>query len=225
MDSIYYAQNFINKLRGTSCLISRRKLSQEVVCKYPFFTLHQIVNRVLRKNFNQGDYFDLLGGFEMYDNVRKALLKILGRDPSKIEVEFALKQIRDHKNSYKDMGTTGHGLKLFNYYQSASRNNMDWEESLQMATRLLKEKRVKNLHNFHYDNIVLVQPELLNKPGNRNALAFFLELCKWLAEKTESSIYVVNNRGKVWQYQNQQFKLNNISKSSNLQSEVAAFAF
>jgi hypothetical protein len=220
MQSIYHAQELAENLKGSTCLVSRKRLKPHIICNYPFYTLHRISARVLQKTSNPSYYIDRLAGEEMYRNVRYALTNNLGRIPTEAEVKDSYYQIRNHKNCALNMNTAVNGTQILSQYQKVSGEGMDWEESLQNATWFLNNNYISSLYKFHYQNIILVQPELLEKACNKNAFDLFMAWCKWMPKHTLSKIYVVKNEGMVWQYENNQFNIYNTKSSS--QSKMAA---
>lgn len=223
MQSIYYAQNFAKYINGSTCLVSRRKQNPNVVNEYPFYTLHQIADRVLRKTSNPNYYVNRYKGEEMYKNVKYALHKTLGRIPTESEVKNACYQIRGHKNCSMNMNTVENGNQILSHYLSATGDGLDWEESLQIAAWYLNKDIVLTMHKFYFQNIILVQPELLELPSNKNAFNLFMAWCRWLEKYTNSNVYIINNQGVVWHFQNNQFQIFNTPVSSSHSHMVTAF--
>lgn len=203
MKSIYYAQKLIDSLEGRSCMISRINCAEEIERPDNYFTLHQVVYKVLKKS-DSG--FELSGEL-MFKFVRLALQEVFKEFPSKEDVLRYYHLIRGHKNSLQELKNLPKGSEVLSHYQRSIAEGMDWEDSLQSASWLLKNGYITSLYQFKFNNIILVQPQLLLQPRNKNSLAFFLALSTWMEDYTRNRIFVVSNQGVVKQFLQGEFKI------------------
>lgn len=191
---------YTNQLIGKTCFISRVK---EKNIKCDFSTLHSLVYKVLRKSntyHNKSDLNKNLSGELMKEYIKRASIKSSGKTPSDKQLLTYYYSLRNHENSSTNFNKISEGNLLLNNYQQIKGDEMDWEESMQLATRYLKDDIVKTIEKFDFDNIVLLQPELLNQKRNKNALEFFLAFRDWSIRHTDWNIFQINKNGEIYCY-------------------------
>jgi hypothetical protein len=202
--SILFAKRFGNQLEGRSCIISRLHCPEEIERPENYFTLHQIVYKVLKKSSSS---FELSGEL-MLEYVQGAIEEVFNEMPSEETVLKYYLLIRDHKNNSADLVTTSRGLEVLNAYHRKIAEGMDWEDSLRSATWLLKKDSINSLYQFQFDNIILAQPEILKSNNNKNALEFFLALSNWMENYTRHKVFIVSEKGVVWKLNKGKFEIN-----------------
>lgn len=173
MTNLQQAQQLLLKLTGPSCIVSRIKPVSDARPSN-FLTLHSLAGKVIYQVYGWSNF----KGEDMLQNVREALQKLQQRAVSKKEVLDHYYAIREHKNELGSLGLFSHGQDLLNRYEKSLDQGYDFEDCLQHATWLLKNVRVPQW-KFPYSNIVLIQPELLYVPSNKNALDFFKAFTSW----------------------------------------------
>jgi hypothetical protein len=203
MQSFFIAEQLINNLEGRSCIISRKHCPKEIVRPDNFFTLHQLVYKVLKVSAGR---FELSGEL-MIKYVGLALRDIFKTVPPMEKVLTYYYLIREHKNSLSKISELPKGLEVLSHYQKSIAEGMDWEDSLQSASWLLKKGYVNSLYHFQFDNIILVQPQLLGEKKNKNALEFFLALSNWMEDYTRNEVFTVNNQGVVMKFNQGNFEV------------------
>ena len=174
-------------------MISRRHCPKEIVRPDNFFTLHQVAYKVLKKSSSG---FELSGEL-MFEFVEKAVKEVFQVIPSEEEVTKYYRLIRDHKNNLHELKDLPMGFKVLTQYQKNIAEGMDWEDSLQSASWLLNNNYVTDLYKFEFNNIILVQPQMLLAENNKNALDFFLALSTWMEDYTRNSVFTVGEQGIV----------------------------
>lgn len=202
MSSIRYGLQFADTLEK-SILVSRLHLKG--VESYKYSTLHRIAWKILRKVNDQG-VVKKLAGDEMFQHITEALRLTYGTEPEEGKAEYYYSYIRAHKNNSQILRTLPDGLAILNNYQKVLKHNFDWEDSLQTATWYLKNNMVQALYQFPYQNIILVQSDLLQKYTNKNALDFFNAWCTWMEEYTRWNAFLVNNFGYIFKFNNGSFE-------------------
>ncbi|MEC1524475.1 hypothetical protein P9D43_20950 [Neobacillus niacini] len=203
MYSVQHGIQFARTLTEKSCLVSRLHLKG--VERSSYFTLHQIAWKILRRQHN-AEIVKKLAGDEMIECVTEALKLTFGTEPDEQLVSYYYFSIRDHKNNLEILKTLPHGQVILTNYQKVLKDNFDWEDSLQTATWYLKNNMVNALYEFSYENIILVQSELLLLQRNKNAMDFFNAWCTWMEEYTRCNAFLVNNYGYIFKFQNGAFE-------------------
>lgn len=203
LKSFYFAQSFIENLEGRSCIVSRRHCPKEIVRPDNFFTLHQLVYKVLKISTSN---FELSGEL-MFKYVRAALQDTFKVVPSKEKTATYYHSIRNHKNSLSNLRDLPKGLEVLNRYQKSIAEGMDWEDSMQSATWLLNNSHVTSLYKFQFNNIILVQPQLLLSESNKNALDFFFALSNWMENYTRNRVFTIDNQGVVKEFNQGNFEV------------------
>uniref|UniRef100_C5DB14 Uncharacterized protein n=1 Tax=Geobacillus sp. (strain WCH70) TaxID=471223 RepID=C5DB14_GEOSW len=205
---------FVRTLEGKTCFVSRVKKDIELCKEFPLFTLHQIVYKILRKGERANYYTSRLAGEETFSNVRNAITAITGQTPNDSKVKEVYYQIRAHKNKSMDIREVHNGSQYLKQYQSYLKDELDWDDSMQTATWLLKKGQVSSLYKFSFQNIILIKPELLEYPNNANAKDFFFTWCEWISDHTKWNVYMVDKQGQVKKYHNGCFILINTAKTA-----------
>lgn len=213
--------DFANTLQGRTCFVSRVKKNTNLCAEYPLFTLHQIVYKVLKKSPAETYYTNRLAGEFTFSNVENALITVNHSHPDPTKIKKVYYQIRSHKNQITDIQKTIEYKKYLQKYQEFLGDQMDWDDSMQTATWMLNQGNVSSLYKFPYDNIVLVQPELLNLPTNKNAKDFFLSWCEWISNYTKWNVYSIDKNGIAQKYNNGSFVP---YKQHSTQSAVFSFS-
>lgn len=62
-------------------------------------------------------------------------------------------------------------------------------------SNILPKKLVNSIYHFEFENLILIRPELLSKPNNRNVSLFFEALCNGNAKRNIYNIYIFDNNG------------------------------
>lgn len=200
---------FAATLPGKSCFISRVKHNiEQPSAEFPFFTLHSIVGKIIKKGEKSSFYTSKFSGEDTFNNVKKAVKSVTD---STLYVHDTYYKIRAHKNKSFDIRTEDQGAQYLYQYQSHLEDGIDWDDSMQTATWMLKNSPISSLNNFPYQNIILIQPELLGQARNHNAKEFFKTWCEWIEDYTNWNIYIVDNKGNTFQLNNG--KLQNIKSS------------
>lgn len=207
MESLELPIKFAKTLEGSTCFVSRVRKNIELNAEYPLFTLHQIVYKILRKGERSNYYTNRLSGGLTYKNIKHAITSISGYGVTDSHINDIYHKIRAHKNTNRNLIHTPNGIEYLSKYQSLLGDEMDWEDSMHTATWMLKQAIVSSLHKFPYQNIILVKPELLGDPRNNSSKEFFLAWCEWISHYTTWNIYIFNQRGTVYQYINNQYKI------------------
>ena len=195
--------HFASSLRGKSCFVSRVKHNVQESAGYPLFSLHQIVGKIIKKGETGGYYTNKFAGESTYTNVENAVMSVTG---STLHTTDTYYQIRAHKNKSFDIRNAHQGSQFLTHYQNHLQDGLDWDDSMQTATWMLEHSPVSSLNNFSYQNIILVQPELLGQSRNRNAKEFFITWCNWIENYTRWNVYIVNNSNKVFKLQDGKFQ-------------------
>lgn len=181
------------QLSGTTCYISRIKDHEANIGSQPFSTFHSIVYKILRRT-NIGNNLKtlnaLLVGEEMKELVKIALTQLFSQPPTEELFNLYYKHLRNHLNGVTHISTLQYGEQFLVIYENIKRKGLDWEESLQLATWYLENNHVDAIINFKFENLVLLNYDLLLHPRNKNALLFFKALCKWNNRNNAYNIYV-----------------------------------
>ncbi|MFF2501134.1 hypothetical protein [Peribacillus sp. NPDC058075] len=205
MDSINYGMALSQALEGNSCLISRTHCPREMERPENFFTLHRLVYKILKTQPSNHILTEQLSGGLMKYNVKKAIFQVAQQEPDERMVTHYYHLIRDHKNKLAGLKNDPFGMQILSRYQSILSQAMDWEDSFQTAAWLLRNSDITDLYQFSYQNIILVQPHLIYRQNNTNALDFFYSFCEWIENFTKRNVYIVDHQGLVSKYENSKF--------------------
>jgi|GEM_PF-4182594 len=194
MNSYLVAQRLTEQLKQPSVILSRKHPPQDVPKPSNFMTFHALIARIIRsyEKEMQSSKIDLLGG-HMYHWVEQALQEIFDRRPTIDEIKTYYSNWRLYKNGSsvsQQLPFWGEFIERYSSFQEG----LDWESSFHMAIHLLNNDYVSYFDKFYYQNLILVQPELLDYPWNRNAKAFFLSLCSWIERNNKGwNVFVADS--------------------------------
>lgn len=165
------------KFRESTCYVGRyypRKNRPQ-----DFFTLHQLAGKCLFAQYGWGNF----KGLEMCQLIEIALHKVLEETASHETIVFYSDLIRLHKSKALSVNDFPNGKEVLRHYEALLDSNYDFEDALQHASWILKNTSLTQLHRFRFKNIVLLEPENLDRPNNRNALEFFNSFSTWASSK------------------------------------------
>ncbi|WP_273836213.1 hypothetical protein [Guptibacillus sedimenti] len=144
-----------------------------------FFTLHQLAGKVIYNQYGWGDF----KGLQMHQFIEVALKNVFGQQPSRESIIFYCDLIRLHKTKTISAEEFPNGKEVLKHYEDLLDSNYDFEDILQHASWLLKNMMVTSLNRFRFKNVILLDPDTLNQPNNRNALDFFNCFSEWATSK------------------------------------------
>lgn len=223
MNYYQFAEAFANQQKGRTCLISRVKEQSNLNINQSFCTLHSLAYKILRRSntFQNANCLNgKLSGDSTFNNVKFAIKKSLNEDITEDQALEYYYRLREHQNSGRNINSLQSGATVLHEYQFSKGNTMDWEESMQLATWYLNEEMVHSIDRFDYNNIILLQPDLLKRKSNKNALDFFQAFCKWSDNYTNWNIYLINRKGEVYHYQDTNYKIIKYKDDCQLQSSL-----
>lgn len=177
-DYIVLAEKLADSLEGKTHIVSRYKVRDENGWyesngnDYCFYTFHSLVYKVLPMGTEIAE--ESLTGEIMYSMVNQAATTVLNIEQSDEVVRQYYELIRLYSNNHNIdlLESILFGKEVYAEYQYLMTGNLDWEDSVLVATKYL-ESSLFQARKVNVDNLIVLYPEVLFEESNSNVIRFF----------------------------------------------------
>lgn len=179
---------------SSTCYLSRKHLIRSKLLEnVERVTFHSLYYRIFESAIAEDPtqiQLKNLGGPHMRENVRLAVQRVI-KNPSDEEIEEWYLTIRSHMNKGDNISNKINGKEILVEYLKLKNEELDWEDSAHIAKYLLENKKIKQINNFYFKNIIIPDFEVVESPENRNTLEFLAVFLKWNEEYGSFNFYKI----------------------------------